>query len=144
MSQLIEGMITPKKKLTWQWKLRLKMYFSLNLGIFHCHVSFPECNINNKLKSRGEVSKIPSRKYLSYVLVLPLSCAQLKLVACCGPERIFSRQLGLHVFLYKCLEAKNLYPIIPPHCTDCTIEIPIIEYTVMILNCSRGSYASLN
>ena len=30
-------------KLTWQWKMDpLKMYFLLNMGIFHCYVSLPQ------------------------------------------------------------------------------------------------------
>ena len=34
----------PSGKLTWQWKMdHLKMYSLLNMGIFHCHVSLPEC-----------------------------------------------------------------------------------------------------
>ncbi len=33
------------RKLTWQWNIdHLKIYFLLKTGIFHCHVSFRECN----------------------------------------------------------------------------------------------------
>ncbi len=35
----------PSGKLTWQSKMDLlKMYFLLNMGIFHCYVSLRECN----------------------------------------------------------------------------------------------------
>ena len=34
----------PSSKLTWQWKMDfLKMYSLLKIGIFHCHVTLPEC-----------------------------------------------------------------------------------------------------
>ena len=40
--------VYPVRKLTWQWKImenqpNLKMHFLLNMGIFHCHVSFQGC-----------------------------------------------------------------------------------------------------
>ena len=39
--------ILPSGKLTWQGKMNvLKMYPLLNMGIFHCYVSFPEGSIS--------------------------------------------------------------------------------------------------
>ena len=43
--RLVFKLWVPSAKLTWQWKMdHLKMYSLLKMGMFHCHVSLPECS----------------------------------------------------------------------------------------------------
>ena len=56
----------PSSKLTWQWKVDLlKMYSLLNMRIFHCYVSLPECN-----KYTTEVSKTNWPSFLKISSIL--------------------------------------------------------------------------